>query len=231
MAGETQGCFITLEGGEGVGKSTQARLLVERLAARGIETVGTREPGGSRHAEAIREVLLSGRAAALGPAGEALLFSAARIDHVDKVIRPALASGKWVVCDRFIDSTRAYQGVLGHLDPRLIGAMESVSVGETRPDLTLIFDLPAEIGILRAAGRRGADKFADRFEGEQASFHASLRDAFLDIATGEPRRCAVVDAWGQPADVAEAVWDIVAARLRCPLKAFEQPAPSGPAPQ
>lgn len=209
-----RGRFITLEGGEGVGKSTQARLLVRRLSAAGIETVGSREPGGSRRAEAIREVLLSGGAAALGPAGEALMFSAARIDHLDEIIRPALAAGKWVVCDRFIDSTRAYQGVLGQLDPRLIRGLESVSIGETRPDLTLIFDLPSEIGILRAAARRGAHKAADRFEGEQALFHETLREAFLDIATAEPRRCAVVDAWGKPDDVAQIVWDIVTARLR-----------------
>lgn len=214
MSDTARGRFITLEGGEGVGKSTQARLLVERLAGRGIETVGTREPGGSRRAEAIREVLLSGGAAALGAAGEALLFSAARIDHLDEVILPALAAGRWVVCDRFIDSTRAYQGVLGDLDPRLIRGLETVSIGDTRPDLTLIFDLPAEIGILRAAARRGANKAADRFEGEQVSFHEAVRAAFLDIATAEPRRCAVVDAWGKPDDIAEAVWDIVAARLR-----------------
>lgn len=225
MAGATRGRLITLEGGEGVGKSTQARLLVEHLAKSGIEAIGTREPGGSRRAEAIREVLLSGRAAALGPAGEALLFSAARIDHLDEVIRPALAAGKWVVCDRFIDSTRAYQGTLGQLDPRFISGLEHVSVGETLPDLTLIFDLPAEIGMLRAAARRGADNPADRFEGERASFHEMLRQAFLDIATTEPRRCAVVDAWGTPADVAEAVWDIIAARLRTSLTEDGGPVP------
>ena len=214
MADRARGCFITLEGGEGVGKSTQARLLVERLAAGGIEVVGTREPGGSRRAEAIRQILLSGGGAALGPVGEAMLFCAARIDHLDEVIRPALAAGRWVVCDRFIDSTRAYQGRLGNLDPQLMSAMERVSVGETMPDLTLIFDLPAEIGILRAAARRGADKAADRFEQERGAFHEQLREAFLDIATNEPRRCAVVDAWGQPDDVAAAVWDIVSTRLR-----------------
>ena len=124
------------------------------------------------------------------------------------------------MCDRFIDSTRAYQGVLGDVDPRLIRGLEIVSVGQTLPDLTLVFDLPAEIGTLRAAARRGSDRCADRFEGEQANFHEALREAFLDIATAEPRRCAVVDAWGQPAAVAAAVWDIVRARLRPAFEAI-----------
>ncbi|MBK9083100.1 MAG: dTMP kinase [Rhizobiales bacterium] len=209
----TRGRFVTFEGGEGTGKSTQARRLAERLRAeRGVAVVVTREPGGSPKAEAIRKVLLSGRAEAFGPTGEALLFAAARIDHLDVTIRPALSRGEWVVCDRFADSTRAYQGVLGSLDPELIASLERVAVGKTRPDLTLVMDLPAEIGLARAEARRGREA-ADRFEREGLATHKALRRAFLDIAAREPERCAVIDAGMSPEAVAEAVWAAVEARL------------------
>jgi dTMP kinase len=211
-----RGRFVTFEGGEGTGKSTQARRLAERLRAeRGVGVVVTREPGGSPKAEAIRKVLLSGRAEAFGPTGEALLFAAARIDHLDVTIRPALARGEWVVCDRFADSTRAYQGVLGSLDPGLIASLERVAVGRTRPDLTLMLDLPAEIGLARAEARRGREA-ADRFEREGLATHKALRQAFLDIAASEPGRCVVIDADMSPDAVADAVWAAVAARLPGP---------------
>jgi dTMP kinase len=208
-----RGRFITLEGGEGAGKSVQARALAGRLEALGLTVVSTREPGGSPRAEAIREVLLSGEAARFGADGEALLFSAARIDHIDATIAPALARGDWVISDRFADSTRAYQGAAGHLDPAFISRLERVAVGEARPDLTLILDLPPEQGLARAAKRRGANAGADRFEGESLAFHQTLRAAFLDIARAEPARCAVIDARGGKEEVSQAIWSAVADRL------------------
>jgi len=208
-----RGRFITLEGGEGAGKSVQTRALARRLKALRIEVVSTREPGGSPRAEALREMILSGEAARYGPAGEALLFSAARIDHLDVTIEPALARGDWVVCDRFADSTRAYQGAAGRLDPAFVARLERIVVGPTWPDLTFILDLPAEQGLARAARRRGALDAPDRFEGEDLAFHETLRDAFLGIARGEPDRCVVIDAAGSEEDVAEAIWSLVADRL------------------
>jgi len=206
-----RGRFITLEGGEGAGKSTQARLLAEALRARGCETIVTREPGGSPRAEKIREAILSGLVAPLGPVAEAMMFAAARIDHLDHTIRPALARGAWVVCDRFSDSTRAYQGALGAVDARLLGALERIAVGQTRPDLTLIVDVPADMGLARARAR--ASGAPDRFEAEGLAFHESLRRAFLDIAAGEPERCAVVDGACDEQAVAAAIWRIVEERL------------------
>ena len=209
---EGRGRFITLEGGEGAGKSTQVKLLADYLRSLGRECVVTREPGGSPVAEQLREVILSGVAASLGPAAEAVLFSAARIDHIAQTIAPALARGAFVICDRFADSTRAYQGAQGKVDGSLIDALEKVAVGRYRPDLTLILDLPAETGLARANQRR-ADAKADRFEAEDMSFHQGLRKAFLDIAAGEPQRCAVIDAAQSPDDVAKAIRDVVSARL------------------
>ncbi|MCW2573480.1 MAG: dTMP kinase [Frankiales bacterium] len=210
--GARRGRFITLEGGEGAGKSTQARLLAERLRMRGFECITTREPGGSPGAERLREVLLSGAVAPLGSTAEALLFTAARIDHLDHTIRPALARGAFVVCDRFIDSTRAYQGALGNLDPNLISALERVAVGSTRPDLTLILDLPPDVGMARAAARR-ADAVPDRFERENSSFHEGLRRAFLEIARQDSERCVVVDARRSLSEIADEIWTTVEARL------------------
>jgi dTMP kinase len=214
MGGATaRGRFITLEGGEGTGKSVQARRLAGRLRELGLAVVLTREPGGSPGAEALREIILSGAAARFGAVGEALLFGAARIDHVDNTIAPALRRGEWVVCDRFADSTRAYQGAAGELDPDLLAALERVTIGACRPDLTLILDLPAAEGLARAAARRGHGEAADRFEREGLSFHETLRQAFLSIARAEPQRCAVIDAGAGEDEVAEAIWAIVRERL------------------
>ncbi|RAI31345.1 dTMP kinase, partial [Rhodoplanes serenus] len=207
-----RGKFITFEGGEGSGKSTQATRLAERLRALGIAVVQTREPGGSPGAEIVRHVLLAGAAKPLGPEAEAMLFAAARADHLDRTIRPALDRGAWVVCDRFADSTRVYQGTVGKADPALIRALERVAVGDTRPDLTLVLDLPAEIGLARADGRREGGA-VDRFESEALGFHAALRDAYRAIAEAEPGRCVVIDAAGPPDQVADAVWAVVCARL------------------
>lgn len=208
-----RGRFITFEGGEGVGKSTQVERLKRRLEAEGFDVVATREPGGSPKAERIREVLLRGDAKPFGPLGEAILFFAARADHLDQRIRPALERGAFVLCDRFADSTRAYQGVLGDIDPSLMRALEWATIGDTRPDLTFILDVPAEIGLARAAERRGAGQGADRFEGEGRDFHERLREAFLAIARDEPERCVVVDASREPDLVAADIWRSVSDRL------------------
>lgn len=213
MTRQARGRFITLEGGEGVGKSVQAKQLEERLATLGLAVVGTREPGGSPGAEALREAILSGFAAEFSPAGQALLFAAARVDHLDKTILPALASGAWVVSDRFADSTRAYQGAAENLPPEFIASLERLTVGANRPDLTLILDLPPEIGLKRAANRRQGGGRADRFESEGLPFHQTLRRAFLDIAGAEPWRCAVIDAGRSEQEVTAAIWSAVETRL------------------
>lgn len=212
------GLFITLEGGEGTGKSTQARRLAQWLRDLGRDVVETREPGGSPGAEAVRHVLLSGAAQPLGPAAEALLFAAARADHVDRLIRPALAAGRDVVCDRFIDSTRVYQGAVGAVAPDLLDALEALAAGATRPDLTLILDVPPETGLARAAAR-GKGAVADRFEKEGADYHAAVRAAFLARAAAAPERCVVVDATGDADAVAHAVARMVADRLGLPAAA------------
>src|ERR1700758_2915134 len=169
-----RGRFITFEGGEGTGKSTQAASLAERLRSMGIGVVLTREPGGSPGAEIIRHVILSGAAKPLGPDAEAILFAAARDDHITTTIEPALAGGRWVISDRFADSTRVYQGALGHVDPLLLGGLHRITVGKLRPDLTFILDLPPEVGLERARARRG-EQNADRFEAESLEFHEKLR--------------------------------------------------------
>ena len=200
-----RGAFITLEGGEGAGKSTQGARLKARLEGLGIETIATREPGGSPHAEAIRGAILSGAVAPLGPFAEALMFSAARLDHIDVTIRPALERGVFVICDRFIDSTRVYQGAMGHIEPRLIASLEEVVVGDLIPDLTFVLDVAPATGLARAKLRRG-ESSADRFERETLAFHEGLRAAFLSIAASEPERCRVVDADRHPDHIAEAIW-------------------------
>jgi len=207
-----RGRFITLEGGEGAGKSTQAGRLAGRLRALAIGVVVTREPGGSAGADIMRHVLLSGAAKPFGPVAETLLFAAARDDHVRATIAPALARGNWVVCDRFIDSTRVYQGTLGEVDPKVIRGLERLMVSDTMPDLTLILDLPPETGLARAALRRGGAP-ADRFETEAIDFHTRLRQAFRDIAAAEPQRCVLIDADRPEDKVAEEIWSIVNARL------------------
>jgi dTMP kinase len=207
-----RGRFITFEGGEGTGKSTQAALLARRLKAMGIGVVLTREPGGSPGAEIIRHVLLSGAAKALGPDAEAILFAAARDDHVSNTIEPALARGRWVISDRFADSTNVYQGALGHVDPLLLGGLHRVTVGNLKPDLTFILDVPAEIGLERASKRRG-EAGADRFEAESPEFHERLREAYLHLCASEPNRCVLIDTQEPRAAVAARIWDTVAKRL------------------
>jgi dTMP kinase len=207
-----KGRFITFEGGEGTGKSTQAAMLAERLKALGINVVLTREPGGSTGAEAIRHVLLSGGAEPLGVHAEAILFAAARDDHVRQVIRPALECGHWVLCDRFVDSTRVYQGILGNLDARFIRGLERLTVGDLKPDLTLILDLSPEIGLKRALKRRGR-KRGDRFEAESLEFHRRLREAYRKLAEREPDRCVLIDASAHIRTVAAAIWSVVNQRL------------------
>jgi dTMP kinase len=205
-----QGRFITFEGGEGAGKSTQLKRLVARLQAGGLEVVATREPGGSPGAESIRELVLKGAADRWSPVTETLLMYAARRDHVERVIRPALARGAWVVCDRFADSTRAYQGAAGGVDPALIAAMETYVLEQTRPDLTLVFDMPVDVGLQRAHERAGSEM---RFESKGLAFHERLREGFLAIARAEPDRCAIIDAKGTLDEVETAVWAAVEERL------------------
>jgi dTMP kinase len=203
------GRFVTFEGGEGAGKSTQVKLLADRLRAAGIRTVVTREPGGSPGAEAIRSMILSGAAERFGPEVEAMLFAAARADHVDQTIRPALERGDWVLCDRFADSTRVYQSdVAGPV----LHALETVALDGVRPHLTILLDLAAQTGLKRAAERRAGDD-VDRFEKEDLARHEARRDAFLHLARSEPARFAVVDAGQDPATVADAVWYAIATRL------------------
>jgi dTMP kinase len=204
------GRFITFEGGEGAGKSTQVRRLAAYLTDRGHDVTVTREPGGTPIAEAIRDFILSGKAKVLGPESEAVLFAAARADHVDKVIRPALARGAWVLCDRFIDSTRVYQGSGDGVDPVLVRALERVAVGDTRPDLTIILDVPADVGMWRTAERTASP---DRFESEDIARHELRRQAYLDIAGREPERCVVIDAAGAEDEVAVAIRRAVDLRL------------------
>jgi dTMP kinase len=206
----THGRFITFEGGEGTGKSTQAARLVERLRARDLEVVQTREPGGSQGAEEIRNLALNGDAGRWSPMTETLLMYAARSDHLERTVRPALDAGRWVVCDRFADSSRAYQGVGGGAPAAFIEALDAAVVGGTQPDLTLVFDLPVEIGLERAFGR---GLFETRFESKGLAFHERLRRGFLAIAEAHPERCVVIDADGDQDTVAARVWTAVEARL------------------
>jgi dTMP kinase len=217
----TRGKFITLEGGEGGGKTTQAALLAEKLRRADLTVFKTREPGGTPRAEEIRELLLSGKAKRFGPLGEAVLFYAARESHLELAIRPAIERGEWVVCDRFSDSTRAYQGAAGGLPLSVIGILDTAVVGPTRPDLTIIFDLPPELGLRRIAERKrqGANGEAggtvlDRFETMNMAFHRSLREEFLAIAKAEPERCVVVDASRGVQQVADETWTAVRQRLK-----------------
>lgn len=200
-----RGKFISFEGGEGSGKSTQIRKLAERLAAAKLRAIVTREPGGSTGAEIIRHLVLSGMGKLLGPEAETLLFAAARDDHVNTVIRPALTQGLWVLCDRFSDSTRAYQGRLGKVAPGVLNAMQRVTIGNLKPDLTIILDIPVEVGLKRAAARRGSG-VPDRFEAEDVKFHQDLREAYRQIAAEDPQRCVLIDADADADAVAEQVW-------------------------
>src|ERR1700676_906313 len=196
-----RGKFISFEGGEGSGKSTQIKKLAERLDAAKLRAIVTREPGGSPGAEIIRHLLLSGMGKLLGPEAETLLFAAARDDHVRTVIEPALQQGIWVLCDRFSDSTRVYQGSLGQVAPAVLNAMQRVTIGDLKPDLTVFLVVPGEVGMQRAAARRGSGA-PDRFEAEDIKFHQQLRDAFRQIAANEPQRCVLIDANADSAAVA-----------------------------
>ncbi|MGJ4996305.1 dTMP kinase [Bradyrhizobium sp. HKCCYLS3077] len=210
--GPGRGRFVTFEGGEGAGKSTQIKMLADRLEKEGVRVVLTREPGGSPGAEIMRHLVLSGMGKLLGAEAETLLFAAARDDHVRNVILPALNQGSWVLCDRFFDSTRAYQGSQGKVAPDVLNAMQRVTIGDLKPDLTLILDVPVEVGLQRASARRGSGT-PDRFEGEDLKFHKGLRDAFHKIAAAEPRRCVLIDATANAETVAHIVWGAVRERL------------------
>ncbi|WFU10571.1 dTMP kinase [Rhizobium sp. CB3090] len=208
---DATGLFVSFEGGEGAGKSTQIRRLAERLRGLGHDVLVTREPGGSPGAEAVRHVLLSGAAEMFGTRMEAILFAAARNDHVEEVIRPALARGTIVLCDRFMDSSRVYQGITGNLEPDFIEALQRVAVNGVVPDCTLILDIPAKIGLERA--RKRAAAAPDRFEKEEMETHEKRREAFLDIAARDPGRCHVIDAQRSENDIADEIASIVEERL------------------
>jgi dTMP kinase len=204
------GRFITLEGGEGTGKSTQAARLAATLEAKGVSCVVTREPGGSPGAEEIRELLVHGEPGRWEVLTELLLLFAARTDHVARTIKPALAAGKWVISDRFTDSTYAYQGVARGLDRETIRRVEAVAVGDFKPDLTIVLDLPVEIGLQRAKARAGSET---RFEKFDSGFHENLRVAFRKIATHNGDRCVLIEANGSESDVAELIWQTAAKRF------------------
>ncbi len=209
-----RGRFITIEGGEGAGKSTQVGLLAAALERAGIAALATREPGGSPGAEAIRRLLLEGEGARWDAQQEALLLVAARRDHVNRLIMPALARGVWVVSDRFADSTIAYQGYGRGLAAADLAALHRFALGDFAPDLTLILDLPAPAGLARAAARSPS---GDRFEHLDSSFHDRLREGFREIAAAAPGRCVLIDASREPDAVHRAVTSAVAQRLRVAL--------------
>ena len=208
----TRGRFITLEGGEGVGKSTLAAALEARLAERGVKVVRTREPGGTPGAEAIRRLILNPPMEVNGwePVAETLLFYAARSDHLDKLIRPALAAGSWVICDRFSDSTRAYQAAAGRVPSEHIETIDRICVGDTTPDITLILDLPLAVARERMTAR-AADK--DAIESRVQSYHEAVHQAFLDIARANPQRCVVLDASVAPNALAASALAAIDARI------------------
>ncbi|MEN6544234.1 dTMP kinase [Parvibaculum sp.] len=206
--------FITLEGGEGAGKSTQARALRGRLEALGHEVILTREPGGAPGAEAIRHLLVTGDTGRWSPLAETLLHFAAREDHLTHTIRPALARGAWVVSDRFVDSTFAYQGGAQGVGEEAVRQLSKLVVGEDMPALTIILDLPVDIGLARAHRRAGVDNSGeDRYERMEQAFHHTLREAFLAIARAQPERCVVIDASQSEEEVARQIWHSVTSRL------------------
>lgn len=202
--------FITFEGGEGAGKSTQAKRLSTALQACGIPVCATREPGGSPGAEQIRALLVEGEPGRWDVLTETLLMFAARADHLVETIRPALAAGRWVICDRFTDSTYAYQGAGRGLDAQTIAAIESASFQSFRPELTFILDVPVETGLSRA-GARGVHE--TRFEHFDVTFHRRLRDFFHALAEREPTRCVLIDSTAPPDEVAGQIWQTVSTRF------------------
>lgn len=203
--------FITLEGGEGGGKSTHAERLSQALAVRGIDKIVTREPGGSEGAESIRKLLVEGEPGRWDPLVETLLMFAARADHVARTIRPALHAGQWVICDRFTDSTFAYQGAGRGIDPDTIREIESISIGGFRPDLTFILDVPVDDAMERIGSRHHAE---DRFEKFDHAFHQRLRRYFRELAQREAQRCVLIDTSAPPDEVAQQIWSAVAARFK-----------------
>lgn len=208
--------FITFEGGEGVGKSTQVRRLLNNLGHHGIEVVRTREPGGTPKAEAIRSFILQGRSEVWGAGSEAVLFAAARLDHVNQLIAPNLAKGTWVISDRFCDSTRAYQGLTGGVDDRLINALEDLALDGHTPDLTIILDMDPETAFRRVEQRTiedGLQLTGDRFEKEELDWHKLLRANFLDIAGNNPDRCVVISAEQGEEELEKAIWAVVSDRF------------------
>ena len=211
------GRFITFEGGEGSGKSTQAQLLAGRLKAAGIDVLLTREPGGSLFAEQVRALILDTATAPHSTLSEALLFYAARADHLDKTIRPALAAGRWVICDRFSDSTRIYQSVAGGVDPATVEALEDLVVRPTVPNLTLILDLAPQSGLARADARRHAgqptESGPDAYEKRDLAFHERLRAGYLAIAKAEPQRCVLVNGNRTAEAIAAEIWTEVERRM------------------
>ena len=208
--GGTRGRFITFEGGEGTGKSTQSKRLVAALEARGLDVVLTREPGGSPAAETIRGLLLSGRAKPLGVLGEAYLFAAARIDHVAELIEPALGRGAFVVCDRFADSSRVYQGTAGGLSADVVDGLVDAAIGSTIPDLTVIIDVPVSVGLARVGHR---SEGTDRFESDAVAVQEARRRGFLALADRFPERCVVVDGSREKDVVSAEILELVTRRF------------------
>lgn len=205
-----RGRFISFEGGEGSGKSTQLRLLADRLRAQGLDVVTTREPGGTEGADAIRELILTGAADRWGVRAEALLMNAARADHVERLIRPGVARGAWVITDRYADSTLVYQGIGGGLPEADLRALHEVSTGDLWPDLTLILDISESEGLARAIARPGKEL---RFESKGAEFHAAVRAGYRARAAAEPSRCKLIDAAGTVDEVAARVWAAIDPQL------------------
>lgn len=208
--------FITFEGGEGVGKSTQVKRLLANLHRLSIEAIRTREPGGTPRAEAIRSFILQGRSESWGAGAEAVLFAAARLDHVTQLIEPNLQAGTWVISDRFHDSTRAYQGLTGGVDDKLIRGLETLALDGHTPDLTIILDMDPEVAFKRVALRAVEDGLAqtgDRFEKEELDWHKRLREGFLAIARNNPDRCVVITAEQSEDTLEAAIWDAVCQRF------------------
>ena len=207
------GRFVTFEGGEGTGKSTQSSLLAKRLRAEGILVCETREPGGTQLGEAVRRLLVEGPVDRMSPISELFLYAAARSEHIKSVIAPALSKGKWVVCDRFTDSTTAYQGYGHKLGTHTTDNVRDLIQHGVTPDLTLIFDLPVELGLRRAARRYGSET---RYESMNLAYHERIRSGFLEIASHNPERCHTINSGTTIADTAATVWEIVRQRLLPP---------------